>query len=132
MIIADTLLLLHVLIVIFVVAGLVAVYAGKAFNWSWVRNPWFRLVHIATIAIVVIQSWAGVICPLTTMEMSFRSKAGDQVYSDSFIAHWLSSLLYYQAPAWVFTLVYTLFGALVLASWFYVRPRPFKGSKNKK
>jgi hypothetical protein len=73
----------------------------------------------------VVQSWLAAICPLTTLEMTFRSRAGDAVYPGSFIGHWLETLLYYDAPAWVFVLCYTAFGALVLASWFWVRPRPF-------
>ena len=128
LIIADALLLLHVLVVVFIVAGLVAVYAGGALAWSWVRNPWFRSLHVAAIGIVALQSWVGIICPLTTWEMSLRNQAGDTVYSGSFISHWLEPLLYYQASAWVFTVVYTAFGALVITSWFFVRPRSFGGS----
>jgi hypothetical protein len=51
-----------------------------------------------------------------------RLKAGGEVYSGSFIAHWLHRLLYFDAPPWVFGLCYTLFGALVLASWWWVAP----------
>jgi len=130
LILADALLFLHVLVVLFVVVGLVAIYAGKALGWSWVRNPWFRVLHVATISVVVLQSWFGVICPLTKWEMSLRNLAGDTAYSGSFIAHWLEALLYFQAPAWVFTIVYTAFGALVLISWFFVRPRPLGKSYN--
>lgn len=128
LILADTLLIVHVLVVLFVVLGLVAIYAGKVLNWSWVRNPWFRLFHVATITVVALQAWLGVICPLTTWEMALRNQVGEATYSNSFIEHWLGSFLYYQAPSWVFTVVYTVFGALVLASWFIVRPRPFRGS----
>ena len=127
LILADALLFLHVLVVLFVVVGLVAIYLGKVRGWSWVRNPWFRILHVATISIVALQSWIGVICPLTSWEMSLRNQAGDTVYSASFIAHWLGVLLYYQAPPWLFTLVYTAFGVLVFASWYFVRPRPFGG-----
>ena len=42
---------------------------------------------------------------------------------------WLDSILYYQAPAWVFMLCYTLFGLLVLVSWFWVRPDSLKSRK---
>ena len=62
------------------------------------------------------------ICPLTIWEMALREKAGAAVYAGSFIQHWLHKLLYWQAPDWVFIVVYTVFGALVLASWFIVRP----------
>lgn len=122
---ADALLLVHVLFVLFVVFGLVAILLGKLRRWSWVRNAWFRWAHLAAIGVVVVQSWFGQICPLTIWENALRARAGDATYSGAFIAHWLESILYYQAPLWVFAICYTLFGALVVASWFWVRPRPF-------
>jgi len=120
---ADGILFVHVLFAAFVVLGLLLILAGGAFSWSWVRNPWFRRAHLAAIAIVVLQSWFGRICPLTTWEMALRARAGDAVYTGSFIAHWLERLLYYEAPAWVFAVVYSAFGLLVVLSWFRVRPR---------
>lgn len=124
---ADLVLIVHVLFVLFVMLGLLLIIAGGALRWSWVRNPWFRLAHCAAIVVVVLQAWLGVICPLTTVEMALREKAGDATYSGSFIAHWLGKLLFYEAPSWVFTLAYTAFGALVAASWIWVRPRRFRG-----
>ena len=118
--------LLHALFVLFVVLGLVLIFAGRARKWSWVRNPWFRLVHLTAIAVVVIQSWLRVMCPLTTLEMAFRNRAGDSSYAGAFIAHWIEAALYYQAPPWVFVLCYTAFGALVVASRCWVRPRAFR------
>jgi len=122
---ADVLLIGHVLFVAFVVVGLALIFIGKPFNWNWVRNRWFRITHLAAIGIVVIQSWVGVICPLTTWEMALRQRAGEAAYSGSFISHWLETVLYYQAPAWVFTVCYTVFAAVVVASWFWVRPQRF-------
>ena len=124
---ADAILIVHFTFVGFVVSGLLAILAGKALGWSWVRNPWFRLAHLVAILYVVLQSWAGAICPLTRWEMALRQQAGDTVYSGSFIARWLESLLYYTAPEWVFVLAYTVFGLAVVASWFWVRPRRFRG-----
>ena len=123
--VADFILVAHALFAAFVVLGLLLVFAGKLLRWRWVRNPWFRAAHLLAIGIVVLQSWVGVICPLTTWEMSLRAKAGETVYEGSFIAHWLHELLYYDAPPWVFVVCYTGFGVLVLLSWYYVRPRPF-------
>ncbi|WP_334078416.1 DUF2784 domain-containing protein [Microbulbifer sp. M83] len=123
---ADLVLFLHVLFVAFVVSGLLLILVGRLRGWAWVHNPWFRLAHLIAIGVVVLQAWLGVICPLTTWEMALRARAGEVTYTGSFIAHWLESILYYRAPAWVFALCYTVFGLLVVLSWFWVRPRPFR------
>ena len=122
LLLADAILVMHLLFVLFVVFGLVAVYLGYVFRWRWVRRRRFRIVHLLAIGIVVVQSWLGVICPLTRWEMALRAEAGADVYAGSFIQYWLQALLYYSAPEWVFVALYTGFGALVVASWFLVRP----------
>lgn len=122
---ADLTLLLHTLFVVFVIVGLILILLGNALGWSWIRNPWFRWAHLAAIALVVLQSWLGMICPLTTLEMALRARAGDTVYAGTFIAHWLQSILYYEAPPWVFAVCYTVFGLLVVATWIWIRPRRF-------
>ena len=119
---ADAVLLLHVLFVAFVVVALLLILAGRPLSWDWVRNWWFRVIHLVAIGIVVLQSWLGVICPLTRLEMLLRSKAGDATYAGSFVSHWLEAILYYRAPAWVFAASYTAFAAVVVASWVWVRP----------
>ena len=123
--VADAMLLAHALFAAFVVFGLILIFMGKFLSWWWVRNPWFRVTHLLGIGIVVLQSWFGVICPLTIWEMDLRSKAGETIYEGSFVTHWLNELLYYQAPSWLFMICYTAFGGLVVASWFLVRPRAF-------
>jgi len=55
--------------------------------------------------------------------MALRWQAGDATYVGSFIAHWLQALLYFDAPPWVFAACYTAFATLVIATWFWVRPR---------
>ncbi len=122
---ADAILIAHVVFVGFVVLGLTAIYLGLLLRWSWVRNTWFRVLHLTGIGIVVLQSWLGVICPLTNWEMALREKAGAQTYSGSLIQHWLQSILYYSAPEWVFIVCYTIFGSFALGSWFIVRPDQF-------
>lgn len=122
LLLADTLLIIHVLFVAFVVCGLFAVYAGYFLNWQWVRNRVFRIIHLCAISYVVGQAWLGVVCPLTTWEMALREEAGAATYAGSFIQHWLHRLLYFTLPEWMFVVVYSLFGGLVLASWFVVRP----------
>ncbi len=127
---ADFVLSLHVAIVAFIVVGLVLVIVGNLRAWRWVNALWFRLVHLVAIAAVVAEAWLGVVCPLTSLEMWLRAKAGATTYTGSFIEHWLQRILYYEASAWVFTLGYSLFGLVVIATWWYFPPR-FRRRTNK-
>jgi polyferredoxin len=120
---ADVVLTLHVAIVVFVVGGLVVIIVGNLRAWRQVNALWFRTAHLAAIAVVIAEAWFGAICPLTTFEMWLRRKAGATTYAGSFIEYWLQRILYYEAPAWVFALGYSLFGLIVLATWWYFPPR---------
>jgi hypothetical protein len=121
---ADLVLVVHAAFVTFVVFGLVLILIGRALSWSWVRHRVFRLAHLAAIVGVAGQAWLGVVCPLTTLEMSLRRRAGAAAYEGTFISHWLESLLYYDVASWVFVVCYTAFAALVGACWFVVPPDP--------
>jgi hypothetical protein len=119
---ADGVLVTHVAFVGFVVIGLALILLGGLRRWSWVRNRWFRRAHLAAIGLVVVQAWLGIICPLTTLEMFLREKAGDATYQGTFIAHWLHRLIFFEAPLWVFTVGYSVFALAVILSWWFVRP----------
>ncbi len=47
-----------------------------------------------------------------------RRIAGQGSYGVSFIEHWLSRLLYWEAPWWVFVAGYTGFAAAVGVAWW--------------
>ena len=119
---ADIVLTLHVAVVVFVVGGLVLVLAGNLRGWCWVNHLWFRLAHLAAIGFVVAETWLGMLCPLTTLEMGLRERAGVAGYGGGFIEHWLQRVLYYEAPWWVFAVGYSLFGLLVVAAWVRFPP----------
>ena len=119
---ADLVLAAHIALVVFVVGGLALVVIGNRRSWHWVNELWFRLMHLAAIATIIAESWLGLNCPLTTLEIWLRTKARTTTYSSGFIEHWLQQLLYYDAPPWVFTTGYTLFGLLVVATWWFFPP----------
>ena len=119
---ANLVLMMHVAIVAFVVVGLVLVIVGNWRKWHWVNHIWFRLAHMAAIAVVVLEAWFSFTCPLTSFEMWLRAKANAVTYNGGFVEHWLQQILYYEAPPWVFVVGYSLFGLLVLATWWYFPP----------
>ena len=127
--VADGVLITHAAFAAFVVIGLLLIVCGGFRRWHWIRNPWFRMAHLAAIGVVAVQSWLGVVCPLTTLEMSLRERAGEATYGGTCIAYWLQRLLYYEAPPWVFVVSYTLFGLVVVGSWIVFRPRPFRDGR---
>lgn len=121
-VLADLTVVIHVAYVLFVIVGLIATIVGGFLDWRWVRNRWFRGLHLTMILIVVVEAWAGITCPLTTWEQEFRAAAGGQVYQGDFIANCCHDMLFFSAEPWVFTVCYSLFAALVLATLFLVPP----------
>lgn len=115
---ADAILALHVGVVAFVVLGALAILAGGPLGWRWVRSFAFRAAHLALMLVIALQAWMGRLCPLTTWEQSLRNRAGQDTYGESFIQHWLSRLIFFEAPWWAFVLAYSLFAGLVLACWW--------------
>ena len=116
---ADAILIVHFLIAAFIVLGLAAVWLGAAIGWEWVRNPWFRWLHLAAIAFVAAEALLGIACPLTVWEDLLRG--GARV--ESFVARWVRAVLFYQAPEWVFTLIYVAWTAATLLTLWLVPPR---------
>jgi hypothetical protein len=116
--IADTILVIHFAFVVFVVFGLVLILVGLLARWSWIHNRKFRIAHLVAVGFVVLQTWLGQLCPLTIWENELRRRAGQSDYSETFVEHWLHEILFYQAQPWVFTMIYTCFGALVALVWF--------------
>ncbi|MEE8544161.1 MAG: DUF2784 domain-containing protein [Gammaproteobacteria bacterium] len=114
---ADTILVIHFAFVLFVVFGFLLILIGLLARWSWVHNRNFRIAHLAAVGFVVLQAWLGRLCPLTIWENELRRRAGQSGYTETFVEHWLRDILFYQADPWVFTTIYTCFGALVVIVW---------------
>ncbi len=119
---ADLIVVAHAAYVGFVVLGQLAFLVGLAFRRRWARNVWLRSVHLAMIVVVVLESWLGIACPLTTWEQSLRRLAGEASYPGDFVGYWANRVIFFQAEPWVFTLVYTLFGLLVAGTWVLAPP----------
>lgn len=123
LLLANAVLISHVGIVLFIVLGQLLVAIGVFKQWRWIRNLPFRALHLAAIVYVAMQTWFGLVCPLTTLEQRLRVQGGQGSYEGDFIGYWLGKLLFYQAEPWVFMVIYTGFALLVAAGWWWAPPR---------
>jgi hypothetical protein len=127
-ILADLTAIMHLAYILFVVIGQALILLGWLRGWGWTRRCIFRMLHIAAIGLVVIEVWGEIYCPLTLLENYLRALSGESVYSSSFISYWVGRLIYYDAPAWVFTLLYTVFFAIVAGTYIAYPPRCVKNN----
>lgn len=120
---ANTVLVVHALLALFIVCGLVAIWMGAAFGWAWIHQRLFRLTHLLAIGLVSALSLLGIACPLTVLEDWLRNGSLEtRGFTQGFIQRWVNRLLYYDLPAWVFTFSYVAFALMVLLTWRVIPP----------
>lgn len=83
-VLADLVLVLHLLFIAFVVGG----------GYLVLRWRWAPLVHLPAACWGVFVEASGRACPLTPLENSLREAAGGSGYSGGFIEHYLVPLIY--------------------------------------
>jgi hypothetical protein len=115
---ADSVLVFHFSVAGFIVLGLILVWIGAFAGWAWVRNRWFRFLHLAAIVFVAAEALLGYACPLTVWEDLLRGGARPE----TFVGRWVARLLYYDAPEWLFTAAYCAWAAASLATLRLVPP----------
>ena len=81
---ADAVLVLHLLFIVFVVAG-------AALLWRWPRLAW---LHLPAALWGAYAEFSGAICPLKPLENRLRALAGEAGYAQGFIEHYLLALIY--------------------------------------
>jgi hypothetical protein len=121
---ADFIAVFHFLYVLFAVGGQVSIVLGVVLGWEWVRNPAFRIIHLAAVSLVAVEAMAGMFCPLTIWEYDLRTLAGQATETNlSFIARLMRMIIYYDFPPWVFTVIHISFGLLVILTFVLMPPR---------
>jgi len=124
MLLADIILIIHFLFVLFVVGSVPLIWIGARLGWRFVRNMRFRLAHVGAIVFVSMESMAGMVCPLTLLEDLLRQSPTDT----SFIQRWLHRILFYDVPEGVLTVLYLTFAILVAITFKLVPPSRYSRS----
>jgi hypothetical protein len=126
-ILADVVVAIHLALVGFIVIGMAAILLGIALKWRWVRNFWFRIIHLAMIATVVEKTIMGVKCLLTVWENQLREMAGETVEEGTFIGRMLHGILFWDVSPDMLRIVYCLSGLAILLIFIFAPPHwPWK------
>jgi uncharacterized protein DUF2784 len=81
---ADLVLLLHFLFAAFAVFG--GALVAHNFHWAWLHIP-----AVLWSSVVNLKSWT---CPLTPLEKSLRTRAGQSGFPGGFIQHYVGRAVY--------------------------------------
>ena len=120
---ADIVVFIHLLYVLFTILGEAAILAGGILKWQWIRNMPFRIVHLVASFFVAFEVLIGMICPLTELEYNLRLSAGQYVNTQiSFIGALIRKIIFYNFPPLFFTLLYVGFALLVIGSFVFIPP----------
>jgi len=120
---ADVLVVFHAAFVGFVVFGQLAIVIGIICRWQWVRNFWFRTIHLLCIGYVAMESLVGLACPLTIWEQELRNLAGQPNPEGSFVGRLVHTLMFCHVEEWILDYTHIGFGVLVLLTFVLARPR---------
>ena len=111
---AGVVLALHLLVIAFNLRGLAVIVIGAWRGWRWIAIPWWRLLHLASWAVVALQAVLGRACFLTLWQDRLEGARGQA----PLVARWVNALIYWPLPLWVFTLLYlAAFGWVVALFW---------------
>ena len=110
---ADLVFALHAGVVLFNIGGLLLIVIGGLVGWAWIRQRGFRIAHVGLMALVTLEAIFGLTCPLTLLEDALRGVENEQ----SFVQRWTMALIYWNAPPWVFVLLYVAFLLAVIGAW---------------
>jgi Protein of Unknown function (DUF2784) len=116
---AQLILAVHVAVIGFNLAGLVAVPIGARRGWGWVRVRWWRLLHLASLAVVAVQAVFGQACFLTVLQAGLEGGSRTPL-----IQRWINALIYWPLPIWVFSAAYVAIFVYAAALWWWVPPSP--------
>ena len=127
---ADFIVAVHAGYIVFVLLGQVFIWIGLMLGWAWVRNPWFRIIHVLAIVVVALEAVVGMPCPLTVWEDELRIAAGVPVQESTFVGRIAHALIRVDIPFdhWLLQSSYYIVAALILITFVLAPPRFAKRS----
>jgi hypothetical protein len=118
LVLADLLVVVHFLFIVFVVVGGLTVLV----------RPWLVWIHLPAAAWGAIVTLGGFICPLTPLEQRLRAAGGGESYETGFIEHYLAPVIYpsglTREVQWLLGIAVVAVNAMIYGYVFAQRRRP--------
>jgi hypothetical protein len=119
LVLAEFVLAFHIGIILFNLFGMIAIPIGGWRGWRFVRVRWWRLLHVAALAIVALQALLGRACFLTLWQDALTREGGGRPLIMSLV----DRLIFWPLPMAFFAALYVLVFLYVVLLLWLVPPR---------
>ena len=115
---SEIVLLFHFCIFLFMVLSFFLIPLGYHKKWEWVKNRYYRLIHLILMGIIFIETILGFMCPLTILEDFLRN----DIEINNKITQIIHQVMYWDLPTNQFIILYLLSLLYLIFLWFFFKP----------
>ena len=115
---SEIVLLFHFCVFLFVILSFFLIPLGYYQKWDWVKNKYYRLIHLILMVIIFIETILGFMCPLTLLENFLRNN----IEINNKITQIIHQIMYWDLPTYQFIILYLLSLLYLIFLWFFFKP----------
>ena len=115
---SEIVLLFHFCIFLFIILSFFFIPFGYYQKWEWVKNKYYRLIHLVLMGFIFVETILGFMCPLTVLENFLRNNIGIN-YKITQIIH---QIMYWDLPTYQFIILYLLSLLYIIFLWIFFKP----------
>ena len=114
----EIVLFFHFFIFLFITFSFFLIPFGYFQKWEWVKNKYYRLIHLVLMGIILIETILGFMCPLTILENFLRNN----IEVDNNLTQIIHQIMYWNLPNYQFIILYILSFSYLIFLWFFFKP----------
>ena len=115
---SEIVLLFHFCIFLFMILSFFFIPLGYYQKWEWVKNKYYRLIHLILMGIIFIETILGFMCPLTILENFLRNN----IEINNKITQIIHQIMYWDLSSYQFIILYLISLLYLVFLWFFFKP----------
>ena len=115
---SEIVLLFHFCIFLFMILSFFLIPIGYYQKWTWVKNKYYRSIHLVLMGIIFMETILGFMCPLTILENFLRN----DTEINNKITHIIHQIMYWDLPSYQFIILYLLSLLYLIFLWCFFKP----------